>query len=241
MNIVLLRPDERDGDRVVISGRAVHHIRSVLKKSIGDTIKIGVLDGGLGEATIDVDEGTHMALRCRITSSPPPKLPLTLVLALPRPPVLRRLLQHVTALGVSRIVILQTNRVEKSYWSSPSLEIDALHDNIDLGLEQAVDTVRPELRFERRFRPFVEDRLSALVGDGQLLVAHPGGAHGCPTSLSGHTVLFVGPEGGFVPFELERLSAQGARFIGLGDRILRVETAVVAALGRLGFPDSRGS
>ena len=61
-----------------------------------------------------------------LRSDPPPKIPLTVVLALPRPKVLNRILLDLTSLGVSRIVLLNSWRVEKSYWSSPALDESAL-------------------------------------------------------------------------------------------------------------------
>jgi RsmE family RNA methyltransferase len=132
-------------------------------------------------------------------------------------------------MGVKRFVLLHSRRVEKSYWQSKGLEPEALRRQLLLGLEQARDTILPEVQTERRFRPFAEDR---LPGSGPALLADPDSPEPCPRA-AGPLTLIVGPEGGFVPFEVERLVAAGARPIGLGARVLRVETAVVSLLARL--------
>lgn len=240
MNVVLLDPGDLAPDGLAQLGpRQAEHVRGVLGKGVGDTLRVGVLGGALGTGVIEADDAAGLRLRCVLQGAPPPKHPVTLVLALPRPPVLRRVLQHVTAMGVRTIVLLHTQRVEKSYWSSPALLAESLAEQLRLGLEQAVDTVPPEVRLARRFRPFVEDELPALLGDGDLLVADPTASRPCPCDRVEPTTLCIGPEGGFVPFELDLLQQRGARLVGLGRRILRVETAVVAALGRitLGAPD----
>ncbi len=156
-----------------------------------------------------------------------------LVLALPRPRMLARTLEHVTALGVKQITLLHTRRVEKSYWQSPELTPAKIHDHLVLGLEQARDTVLPTVVCESRFKPFVEDRLPGLLAGKQGLLAHPGMAEPCPRGIEQPSVLLVGPEGGFIPYEVECLLAAGCRGIHLGARILRVETAVTALLARL--------
>jgi 16S rRNA (uracil1498-N3)-methyltransferase len=171
-------------------------------------------------------------LQCAFDERPPPKRPVGLVVCLPRPPVLRRVLQHATALGVDAITLLQSARVEKSYWHSPSVRPEAIAEQLHLGLEQAVDTRPPAITLAPRFRPFVEDVLS--VAEAEVLVADPRGEARCPVDVVGRTILVVGPEGGFVPFELEMFERIGATLVGLGPRVLRVETAVVALLGRLG-------
>jgi RsmE family RNA methyltransferase len=152
---------------------------------------------------------------------------------LPRPPSLRKVLQQATALGVKRFVLFASARVEKSYWQSTGLEAAALREQLLLGLEQAGDSVVPRIDLARRFRPFVEDELPALAGSARILVAHPGAETKLDALSTGTALLVVGPEGGLQDHELARLEDAGALRIGLGPRVLRVETAVVALLARL--------
>ncbi len=164
---------------------------------------------------------------------PPPKLPLTLILALPRPKVLNRVLRSVGALGVPRVILLNCFRVEKSYWSSPALHPGSLREQLILGLEQARDTVLPEVVVRPLFKPFVEDELPAVIKGTLPLVAHPTAASPCPREIGGAATLAVGPEGGFIPYEIDKLVSSGFMPVQIGGRILSVETAIPALISRL--------
>ena len=236
MNVVLLQPAEVQADgSATLDGRRAEHVASVLGKAPGEALSVGLRGGKLGSATVVQSSKRSLVLAdCTFDREPPPKRTITLVLALPRPPVFRRLLQHVTALGVSHLVLLHTRRVEKSYWMSPALEPAAIDDQIALGLEQAVDTLAPTIERARGFKAFAQERLPGLAQGARVLMAHPGPYPACPTDVEGPVVLLVGPEGGFIPYEVERLTEAGAEGVSLGPRILRVETATLALLGRLG-------
>src|SRR5262245_35085435 len=162
---------------------------------------------------------------------PPPPLPLTLVLALPRPKVLNRVIAGVASLGVKRVFLVNAWRVEKSYWKSPRL--DHLRDQSILGLEQARDTMLPSIELRRLFRPFVEDELPAIVCGTRALVAHPAASAECPGDVREAVTLAIGPEGGFIAEEIASLERAGFEPVTIGARVLRVETAVAAIIGRL--------
>jgi 16S rRNA (uracil1498-N3)-methyltransferase len=233
VNLLLIEAHEKLGDGSArVEGRKARHLEEVLGKGEGASLKVGELGGLLGEGVIErVEAEGGVWVRYAVSEPPPPASPVTLVLALPRPPMLRRILLHATTLGVKRIVLLHTARVEKSFWGSHVLRDAAMGEPLRLGLEQARDTVLPTVELRRRFRPFVEDELRGW--GGRKLVAHPeAGARAATWSAEGTTVV-VGPEGGLVPFEVELLREAGCETVSLGARILRVETAVVALLGRL--------
>jgi RsmE family RNA methyltransferase len=235
VNLVLLEPDELGAEgRACVRGRRAEHVRDVLGKRAGDELRVGVLGGRIGRARIVHADDHAIDLAVELDEDPPPRAAITLVLALPRPPVLRRVLQHVAAMGIARLVLCQSARVEKSYWSSPSATPAAIREQLCLGLEQGGDTILPEVDLQRRFRPLVEDVLAATPPGVMRLVADPSATQSCPVDVGAPVVLVVGPEGGLVPFELELLTAAGFTAVGLGPRVLRVETAVVALLARLG-------
>jgi len=150
---------------------------------------------------------------------------------MPRPKAVRRVLAAVASLGVDRLVLLNAARVEKSYFDSKVLAEARIHKHLLDGLEQAQDTVLPEVVVAERFRPFVEDTLEGLVGPSQRRVLHPGPMEGSRPSSGERLVLAIGPEGGWVPFERELLAAHGFTPLGLGPRTLRTETVVPFALG----------
>lgn len=245
MNLLLLSetdfPDDHVlGDRLsseehrlaTIADGRVTHLKRVLKVEVGQTLTVGLIGGSIGRGVVLAVGANAVRLAVYLDQAPPPTLPVSLVLALPRPPMLRRSLEAVTTLGVKRICLIHANRVEKSYWQSHSLEPEAIDRRLRAGLEQACDTVLPEVSMHRRFRPFVEDELPALLSASTGLVADPTFDSAPPPRDLAPFTLIVGPEGGFVPFELERLAAAGVEGIGLGPRILRVETAVIALLSR---------
>ena len=116
-------------------------------------------------------------LRCVLDRQPPPRPGVDLVLAVPRPKALRRILAAAASLGVDRLVLLAAARVEKSYLASPVLRPERLRKHLLDGLEQAQDTVLPEVHLEPRFRPFIEDRMDALLG--------PASAGSCTRATTG--------------------------------------------------------
>jgi RsmE family RNA methyltransferase len=257
VNLLLFEPAELEGSMESVPGtsgenasqpclrllpgdRRYTHLKKVLGCSPGDVLVVGEVGGRIGRAVVEQlsPDGATLGL-VAFDRSPPEPAPIRLVLALPRPPMLRRLLQAVTSMGVKDIVLLGTRRVEKSFWQSSVLDAEAIERHLRLGLEQAVDTVEPRVVLRRQFRPFVEDELAARARNETVLVADP--SYGAD-NLATHTVtaagpstrtLVVGPEGGFVPFELDLLAAAGAQGVGLGERILRVETAVLVLLAKL--------
>jgi RsmE family RNA methyltransferase len=93
----------------------------------------------------------------------------------------------------------------------------------------------PTLHIAKRFKPFVEDELPALLAGKKAYVAHPGLGRACPHATQDSTVLVIGPEGGFIPYEVELLQKAGCEGIHLGPRILRVENAVSVLVAKL-FP-----
>lgn len=240
MNLLLFEEaDFISPDRVRIAGRRFRHIRDVHRALPGDELAVGVVGGRTGTGLLEIASDDAVELTVRLDADPPPKIALTVVLALPRPKVLARVLADLTSLGVPRIVLLNAWRVEKAYWSSPALAEEALLGARMLGLEQARDTVLPEVLVRRRFGPFVEDELETLWPGATCarLLAHPGAAYGpegCDLGKAGTpAVLAIGPEGGWVPFELDLLAAHRFQAFGLGPRVLRVETAVPFAFGQV--------
>ncbi|MCY3972048.1 MAG: RsmE family RNA methyltransferase [Acidobacteria bacterium] len=239
MNLLLLEDADFDqtagsGTRAVVSGERLKHVRKVLRAEVGDTLEVGRLSGGVGRGRI-----VELSRECVVLElgpldlEPPPPLRVTLVLALPRPKFVGRILQASAAMGVKRILLIHTARVEKSYWQSSLMRPEALRRHLMLGLAQARDTVLPEIECLRGPRDLTE-ALPGLVQDHeQVLVADAAGDEPCPLGVDGLTALLVGPEGGLLDEELASWGHAGATVVSLGRRALRVEHAVVALLSRL--------
>ena len=233
MNVLLLLDEDfLDPGRVRLAGRRLAHAREVLGARPGDGLRVGRLGGRLGRGRVTRLDAEALELEVALEAEPPPKIPLTLLLALPRPKALDRCLQSAASLGVARIVLLNAWRVEKAYWASPKLEEAHLREQLILGLEQARDTVLPELHLARLFVPFM-DGASPAFGAARRLLAHPGAEAPCPRSLDEPTVLALGPEGGWIASELDTFDRAGFEAVSMGPRVLRTETALAALVGRL--------
>ncbi len=234
MNLLLFSDTDRlQANRIAVKGRRLQHLRQVHRARAGDTLRVGEIDGLMGTAEILSIGNDEAVLEVVLDQSPPSKLQLVLVLALPRPKMLRRILRSVAELGVAELHLINSYRVEKSYWQSPVLEEDAVRGYLLQGLEQSRDTRLPRVQCHRRFKPFVQDTLPGMLAAKQALLAQPGEHPPCPRAIQRECLLVIGPEGGFIPYEVAALQEAGCRAVTLGTRILRVETAVTSALGRL--------
>ncbi len=234
MNMLLLVPEDFIGpDRVRISGRRHRQLHDVIRAEPGKRCRAGILNGPVGGAVVTAisPEETELTVECMLP--PPPKQPIALVVALPRPKTFLKVLHAAVTMGVGRICFLECWKVDKSYWSSPVLTPEPLRETLRLALEQCCDPVMPEVIFRRRFKPFVEDELRSYAGTSRILLAHPGVDAPPPAGPVGETTLLIGPEGGFTEYEVAALEAQGAYSFSLGPRILRTEVAVPALLSRL--------
>lgn len=233
MNLILAEPGEIDSAGCLrLTGRRLQHLRTVLRSAPGDRLRVGELGGRLGEGTLLRLNDDDAVLQVHLYRPPPAPLPLRLVLALPRPKMLRRILRAVAELGVKELYLIHSYRVEKSFWQSPLIDATRLGAVLREGLEQAGDTLLPRVELRRRFRPFVEDELPGLCRGHDALLADPRAHAAYPHEPASPSLLAIGPEGGFIPFEHDLLIGAGLRPVRSGARVLRVETALQACIGR---------
>ena len=234
MNLILLfKEDFLNPTQVRLYGRRREHVLNIHRAAVGDDLRVGLLNGLLGHGKIHSLTDQVLELEILLDQQPPEPLPVTLLLALPRPKMLRRIIQSVSSLGVKKIHLINSYRVDKSFWSSTLLQPEKLQEQLLLGLEQSRDTILPEIHLQPRFKPFVEDELPGISAGTNAYVAHPETGGDFPRTLHQPATVAIGPEGGFIPYEVEKLKNCGFIPISLGARILRVETAVPVLLSRL--------
>ena len=235
MNLILFEPGEvgASGD-VSLGGARAAHLLNVLRVSPGQTVRVGVLNGPPGIATVrSISDGT-VELHCVLDASAPPRPPVDLLLALPRPKVMRRLWAQIAALGVGRIGLTNAERVERNYFDTHVLAPACYRPLLIEGLQQARDTRLPAVSVHRQFRVLVEDDLDGLFGRGLRLAADPAGTR--PVGVvtrerrDERILLAVGPEGGWNDFEMRLLRARGFEPVSMGARTLRSDTACIALL-----------
>lgn len=234
MNLILLtEADFIAADRVRLTDARFEHIHTIHQPRPGDFLKTGLLDGNIGAGeVINIGPGS-IEMRVQFTTPPPTPLPVTLILALPRPKMLKRIIESSVSLGVKNIYLINAYRVEKSYWGSPVLQKPELQHYCQLGLEQAIDTIMPQITMKRLLKPFVQDELPQIAAGTIPLVGHPYTTNPCPVDIKKPVTLAVGPEGGFIPWEIELLQSAGFVPVHIGKRILKVETAIPYLLARL--------
>ena len=235
MNRILFTAEEiqPNGAVTLIDSRATH-IRHVLRARIGDTIRTGVVNGLIGTSRITMIAEDFVRLSpCHTESAPEPWIDL--ILAIPRPKVLRRLWPQLAALGVGKIVVLSAFRTERCYFSTQWL--DPVHYNPLLinGLMQAGVSRLPEVHIRKWFKTFVEEELDTMFPDSLKLLAHPSEERTPVPTMQDwrRPVLAVGPEGGWAEYELGLFAAQGFTRFSMGERTLRTDTATIALISAL--------
>ena len=236
MNLVLLfQNDFINSSAVILTGRRAEHIISVHRAAPDKELVVGLFNGKIGRGVVTEIDPASGKVRMEVSFShmPPEKIPLRLILALPRPKTLKKALHAAVTMGVKEIHLINSYKVDKSYWQTPVLQEPQLSEQIHLALEQSKDTVPPEIFMHKRFKPFVEDVFPGLIQNTRALIAHPAAAEPCPYNIAEETVLIIGPEGGFTDYEVEMFIRHGASPVTIGPHILRVEFAVPAVIGRL--------
>lgn len=236
MNLIILQHDEVKDGLAVLADERAKHIRKVLLAVPGTQLRIGLLNGPLGCGTVETIDGNCVELRCAFSEIRPPKPQVDLLLAMPRPKVLKRMWAQLTALGVGRIVLLRAEKVERFYFDSHVLDPSFYNKLLIEGLQQARCTQLPAVQVEMLFKPYIEDRFESEFSNHRKLLADPSGKkriRDFKTLEDQRVLLAIGPEGGWTPDELDKLKARGFDLIGMGDRILRTDTATIGLISVL--------
>jgi len=234
MNLILLQPDDlwTGSSCFLAKGRRTDHIRFVLRAAVGDTLRVGLVGGAQGSGRVDRIDDLGVTLSVQLTDPPPRRHRFDIVLALPRPKMLRRILRTVAEFGVSNLHLINSARVDKSYWQSPLLSEHRIRDALITGMERSQDTIAPLVHCHSRFRPFVEDELPLLCKGRPCWIADRGAPLALSQAPCSPALVMIGPEGGFVPFEITLATAVAAQRVHLGERILSVDTALPSVLAQ---------
>ena len=237
MNRILFEKGEMADGVATCGGVRAEHIVAVLHGEVGQVLKTGEVDGpiGTGEIVEIAKEGGAPVVRVKVRHESKSLGPwCDLILAPPRPRVMKRLLPQLASLGVGTIVLVGAKKVEKDFWGATLLKEENYRPLFVDGLMQAGTSVLPRLETRRNFRRFLGDELDAMFPTENRVVAHPYvDSVRVGDSSGGRLLLAVGPEGGWTDEEVALLESRGFARYSLGPRILRTDTAVVALLARL--------
>ena len=236
MNILLVQKEAIVNNRVTVTGDKLKHLRKILKVQVGSQIKLGIIDGEIGTGTVESITKELAQLLVSTGIQPPKRLPIHLILAIPRPIMLKRVLAQAASMGIEKISLLRSKRVEKSFLNSSIIEKANYTPFLLKGIEQSVDTKVPEVFLHRRFMPFIE-LLKDDTSNHLKLIGHPqGNIHLRDTRIPDPEKkidVAIGPEGGWIDYEVEQFKKIGFAPFTMGERILRVDTAVPAILSQL--------
>ena len=245
MNLLILTENDWAGEhRYRIDDHRADHIRDVLKLVPGDHLEVGLLNGPQGTAVVEGVSSDAVTIRTEQLESVPEPVPrIDLICALPRPQTLKKVLLTSAMMGVRRLYLVRANRVEKSYFQSPLLRPQNYERHLIEGLSQGKLTRMPEVSIHDRFRRFFEDSLRENYSEDSDSLCQLLPDPECETSLAGvyprrggssrPVLLAIGPEGGWVPFEMELMERIGFQRFKIGRWVLRVETAVAAVLAQI--------
>ena len=233
MNRILLSSDQlRDDHSAILTGDPAEHIKRVLKLKINDTLRIGLLDGPVGRGRITRFDGAAVHVFCTLGDTPE-KPRLDLLLAMPRPKVMKRLWPVLASMGLGRIVITNAARVDRNYFDTQWIDPAFYAPRLIEGLQQSGDTHVPKVSIEKRLKPFIEDDLNEQFPDALRVMGDPYGrgtaSRVCPAPGQ-RLLVAIGPEGGWDDYECRLLAAHHFQTVSLGWRILRSDTACIALL-----------
>ena len=176
MNRILIERAEWIDGQVALADDRAAHIVGTLHAVPGQRVRMGILDGPCGWGRVEAVEGDRVRLACAFDEAPPPAPAVDLLLALPRPKVMRRLWAPLASMGVGRIVLTNAAKVERHYFDAHVLQPGVYRPLLIEGLQQSGDTAVPDVRVVRRLKPFVEDELDGLFPNSVRLVTDPAAA-----------------------------------------------------------------
>lgn len=232
MNIILFSPEEVQLPLPGNDPRS-RHILTVLQRRPGDGFDVGLFNGPRGKAVLEsIGADGSLSLSFTWGEHPPPLAPIHLIVGLPRPQTARDILREGAALGIAAMDFVRTERGEPGYarstlWSSREWE-----SLLVAGAAQAFCTRLPGVRHGH---PLAET-VAALPDVTRIALDNyeAAGALGRLTLPVGKKiVLALGSERGWSPAERDLLRQNGFVFAHLGERVLRTETACIAAVAVL--------
>jgi len=239
VNLVLFESAELTAPLPLTDPRA-RHILDVLRRREGDSFDAGLVNGPRGKATLAALTPSSLALTFAWDAPLPPLPPTILLIGLPRPQTARDILRDATTLGATCIHFIATERADRNYATSTLWTSGEWRRHCLAGAAQAFDTRIPEVTWSHTLASALT-ALTALPASASRLALDnyesPAPLHteiiNDKSLIINESVLALGPERGFGPADRDALRAAGFTLAHLGTRVLRVETAVVAALAIL--------
>lgn len=232
MNIILFNPREVELPLPQGDYRA-RHILDVLRRKPGDTFDVGLINGPRGKATLAAIQDGYLRLSFVWGAPPPPLAPIRLIVGLPRPQTARDILREGAALGVAAMHFVRTERGEPSYANSSLWASREWETLLVAGAAQAFCTRLPEVRHGLPLGEAIDALPAACTRLALDNYESPEPLGKKPLPPEAEVVIAIGSERGWSAAERKLLLQRGFSFVHLGDRVLRTETACIAAVSLL--------
>ncbi len=232
LNLILFTPEETAQPLPRTDPRA-RHLLDVLQRRVGGTFDAGLRNGPRGKGTLAAITDDHLALTFAWGEAPPRPDPVSLVIGLPRPQTARKILREATAVGVAEMHFVATDRGDPAYARSTLWTDGEWERHLVAGAEQAFCTHLPTMTHGKSLSDVVAMLPAAACRLACDNYEAPLPLSGCAPAAGEPVALAFGPERGWSAAERTLLRTQGFAFVHLGSRVLRVETAVIAALAVL--------
>jgi len=233
LNLLLFAPDELAAPLPRGDARAVH-LLEVLRRLAGDSFDAGLVDGPRGKGTLVAIGPDPLTLTFTWGAPPPPLAPITLIVGLPRPQTARKILHDATTLGVAAMHFVVTEKGEPGYAQSPLWHTGEWRRHLLAGAAQAFCTRLPAVTYGQALPATLAALPAAttrLALDNYEATSSLGAALALPGDRTPASVaLALGPERGWSASDRDDLRTAGFTLVHLGPRVLRVETATLAAV-----------
>lgn len=230
MNLILFEPTELERP-LPRSDRRARHIVEILRRTVGDSVDAAIVNGPRGKATVVGVDDAALMLAFAPIHPPSPPVPIALLVGLPRPQTARDILRDATTLGVGAIHFVRTEKSDASYAQSTLWSSGEWRRQVLAGAEQAFDSRVPDITCGQSLAEVLAvDHSAQRIGIDNYEATSPLSelAH-----LSAAVTMAIGPERGWAAADRASLRAHGFQLMHLGTRVLRTETACVAALSLL--------
>jgi 16S rRNA (uracil1498-N3)-methyltransferase len=230
LNLILFEANETQAPLHLSDPRA-QHLVEVLHASAGSRFDAGLIQGPRGKGTVVSISACDMTLTFAWDAAPvAPLESIYLIIGLPRPQTARDLLRELSSLGVAAIHFVATEKTEAGYATSKLWSTGEWRRHLVTGAAQAFTTLLPEVTWGRPLSDVI-----ATVPAGSARVAldnyeAAGPLSAFPVLGTGRLTLALGPERGWSAADRTQLRAAGFTLAHLGARVLRVETAAIAAM-----------
>ncbi|ALE39345.1 MULTISPECIES: 16S rRNA (uracil(1498)-N(3))-methyltransferase [Leptospira] len=251
MNLLICKKEwriEKSGRFSIQDPKKINHICNILNKREGDRLKAGLIDTDLGQFFLEKINKNQIVGIYKPILVPRPRFPeVHILMAINRPPTIRKILQLAGTWGVTSIHFFISKNSRKDYLTSPIWNQNEIESELLEGMEQGKNIFLPKVcfDFQNQIENILIKKLKELDFTFRFILDRKGftftqvfkekkiDSNFGMYSKTPRVLAVIGPESGFIPNEIYFWKRFGFKKLNLSDRILRTETAFAFLLARL--------